>query len=230
MKRFLILLFVFILALSFIGCKGKAKLANKPVITFEFEEMVFNPDDASAQPVFKDFVKVDFKLYVKDADKAVKMFLAAVKSGYFNSKEEGTLNQRVKYSLNEPDHVYMIKFKFNLEKHMVDGSAAWIKDITKITEPWGEAFTPASNINIKKGTLCLNSGNKGHVIIFKSKLAEKGKFVPIGRVTPESMEALNKLFEVETTIGQTERTQQGQVVTSNPVTRLIFIKKVTISE
>lgn len=232
MKKLFTIAIMFLFAIIILtGCKGKAKLADKPIVTFEFEEMKFSTEDPSAAPTFSDFGKVSFQLYTADAKKAVELFMASVKAGYYNAKVEGENNERFRYSLNEADHVYFMRLKYKLIQK-TEANKKWYEpaDVMKDTLSWSETIAPASNIDIIRGTLCLNSQKKGDLIIFKAKLAETGKFIAIGQVTADSLENLNKLADIETGIGETERTPQGQVVTSNPVNRFIFIKSVTITE
>ncbi len=226
MKRFLIIFLMVLLTMVFIvGCKGKAKLDAKPVITFDLVEMYYqNPSQPKEQPKFRDYGKLTFQVYKSDAKEAVDLFINAIKNGFYNSKVDGNNHTRFRYQFNEPDHMYFMRLKFTIKDDFT------FSDIQRDTTKWGKKLSPASNINIKRGTICLSSELKSDLIIFKTKLAEPGKFIPIGQVTPDSIETLEKLFNAPTNIGDTQKTPQGTVVKSNPVNIFIFIDKITISE
>lgn len=235
MKRIFAILFVILVAFSFFGCKSKAKLADKPIISFEFVEMLFNEVDPVKKPVMKSLGKVNFKLYLSDAQPAAKLFLDGVRSGFYNTNvnapsETEEMNERFRFAFNEIGHTYFIKSKFKLSLITENNVKLWgVSGVVRDTSTWSKSISAASNIVIKKGTLCLNSERKGQFIIFKRKLADAGKFVPIGQASEDSMEVLKKIFSVRAGVGQSRRTPQGNYVDSNPVTsRFIFIKKVEV--
>ncbi len=181
MRKFLIIVLIVLFALiSIIGCKGKAKLDKKTVVTFLLNELYYaDPNNPDSEMKTKEYGKISFYLYTNDSEDAVKLFIKAVKSGFYNPKINGDENVRFRFHLNDPAMSYFMQLKFILKDNKFDSPE-------RLKTKWSKEISPSSNIPIKRGTLALNAKLKSDFVVLKIKQKSKD-LIPIGQVTPDSV-------------------------------------------